>query len=154
MKQFLSKEQAQILIDMGVNLDGLRMHYADFCIYYRNVSNEYKEEYCTQLRYGHTGDIRSDVTDDYLVQDDVVIIIPTLSIGELIERLPIMFDPSEGRYHSVPHERVIAQNAVMYMCPNNSYGYSTIYKFADCDELINNLFDCYVQLIKDGVIKL
>ncbi len=133
MKQYLSKEQMWHLIEMGINVQNALLCWTS------EFNSIYIEDFDRVM-------VNVNIEDCHKM--------PTLTIGELIDRLPIIFDPSEERFHSAPHERVIAQNAVMYMCPNNSYGYSTIYKFADCDELIDNLYDCYVQLIKDGVIKL
>lgn len=70
---------------------------------------------------------------------------PTLTIGELIDRLP---------------EDILYENGILFICIDKDiikywdYNYElNRFRFDSSNELIDNLFDCYVQLIKDEIIK-
>ncbi len=67
---------------------------------------------------------------------------PALTIGQLIERLPRWIEISAYFKPSL----VICKTHIFYSQYKQYY-------FDNKTELIDNLYDCYIQLIKDGVIK-
>ncbi len=127
MKQFLDKEQAQQLIDMGVDMSSTLMLYKTI---------EWKNEIPVKWR------ISAKRVGAKSRKDDT----PTLTIGELIERLPFFVRVNGSEYIRCVIGTDIKYRHTGYSEPEPKYEYIR-------PELINNLYDCYVQLIKDGIVK-
>ena len=137
MKQYLDKKQCQTLLDMGVDMSQTML----------------------SLVIKQNGNI--DVMPNHIANKIACVgaeLIPTLTIGELIERLPNYIDKKNG---IAAYTKEVITTKVRYA----SYAISEYpihqdepicrasMDFISHKELIDNLFDCYVQLIKNGVIE-
>ncbi len=125
MKQFLDKAQAQRLIDMGVDMSSVSMSYRGKLVHYNPMTWEW--------------DI---ITGCFCGKPLNRWYIPTLSLSELIERLPQQINIE----HYSASIRMTKHTVI--------YEGKESLRFVKSSELIDNLYDCYVQLIKDGIIKL
>ncbi len=121
MKQFIDKNQVKQLLDIGVDMSDTML------------SLVIKQNGNIEVMLNHIANKIACMGSE---------LIPTLTIGELIERLPssIIHRDIDVTYYLSIDKRIVEYNG------------ATRYAFMKNVELIDNLFDCYVQLIKSGII--
>ena len=129
--QVLSLEQVRELQELGFDV---KKHASMCWITYTSDEEPYEKEYSLSI------------LDEFCYESASLEPIPTMSIGDIIEVLPMEIKIKED-WFSFRMSKISIEyfNAVLYKFP---------YKKIIDNNIINNLFDCLVWCIKEKYIKL